>query len=158
MSLLLSWLLWGGVGTLLLTLAALAGRQLRLTRMDLPYMLGTMLTPDRDRANVVGLAAHLLMGWAFALLYIGAFVSWGGAGWWRGAAIGLVHGVAVVAILMPALPGFHRRMASDSQGPEVTAQLEPPGFLGLNYGYQTPLVTVIAHVVYGAVLGSFILR
>lgn len=156
MTLVLQWVLWGFVGTLLLTLAALAGRQLRLTRMDLPYMLGAMFSGDRDRANVLGLAAHVVMGWMFALLYVAAFVSWGSAGWWRGAAIGLVHGVAVVAILMPALPGLHPRMASDTRGPEVTAQLEPPGFLGLNYGYRTPLVTVIVHVVYGAVLGAFI--
>ncbi len=157
MNLVLSWLLWGFVATLLLTLTALAGRQLRLTRMDLPYLLGAMFSADRDRANTFGLAAHIVMGWLFALIYCAAFVSWGGSGWWRGAAIGLVHGVAVVAVVLPALPGLHPRMASDSRGPEVTAQLEPPGFLGLNYGYRTPLVTVVAHVVYGAVLGAFIL-
>jgi hypothetical protein len=33
--------------------------------------------------------------------------------------------------------------------------LEPPGFLGLNYGFSTPLSIVIAHVVFGIILGSF---
>ncbi|MBI4512523.1 MAG: hypothetical protein HY702_00295 [Gemmatimonadetes bacterium] len=33
--------------------------------------------------------------------------------------------------------------------------LEPPGFLALNYGRQTPLLSLLAHVVYGAVLGGF---
>jgi hypothetical protein len=31
--------------------------------------------------------------------------------------------------------------------------LEPPGLLGLNYGIQTPVVAVLAHLVYGAALG-----
>lgn len=34
--------------------------------------------------------------------------------------------------------------------------LEPPGFLLLNYGRQTPVVTVIPHVVYGAIVGGFV--
>jgi hypothetical protein len=33
--------------------------------------------------------------------------------------------------------------------------LEPPGFLLLNYGRQTPVVTVLAHVAYGALVGGF---
>lgn len=31
--------------------------------------------------------------------------------------------------------------------------LEPPGLLALNYGYQTPLVAVAAHLLYGTLLG-----
>jgi len=34
-------------------------------------------------------------------------------------------------------------------------QLEPPGFLALNYGYETPVSVLIAHVAYGIVLGLF---
>jgi hypothetical protein len=36
--------------------------------------------------------------------------------------------------------------------------LEPPGFLLLNYGATTPLVTVLVHVVYGAIVGEFSAR
>lgn len=32
--------------------------------------------------------------------------------------------------------------------------LEPPGFLALHYGYQTPMVTMLAHLSYGIVLGA----
>ncbi|MFG2639651.1 hypothetical protein ACGFYP_01510 [Streptomyces sp. NPDC048370] len=35
------------------------------------------------------------------------------------------------------------------------ALLEPPGFLMLNYGPSTPVVTALAHIVYGAVVGGF---
>ena len=34
--------------------------------------------------------------------------------------------------------------------------LEPAGFLLLNYGRRTPLVTLAAHVVYGAIVGGFV--
>ena len=34
-----------------------------------------------------------------------------------------------------------------------TAVLEPPGLLALNYGAQTPAVAIVAHLVYGIVLG-----
>jgi hypothetical protein len=33
--------------------------------------------------------------------------------------------------------------------------LEPPGFMALNYGYATPVTTLAAHALYGAVLGGF---
>jgi hypothetical protein len=36
-----------------------------------------------------------------------------------------------------------------------TPLLEPPGFLMLNYGRRTPVVTVVLHVVYGALVGGF---
>jgi hypothetical protein len=46
-------------------------------------------------------------------------------------------------------------MASEQQGPTVVRQLEPPGILALNYGYQTPLAVLLAHVAFGMVLGAF---
>jgi hypothetical protein len=114
-----------------------------------------MFTGDRDRAGVLGFAGHVLFGWLFALLYALAFESWGRATWWLGATIGLVHGLAVLVALMPVLPGLHPRMASEQRGPEPTRALEPPGFLALNYGRRTPLVALVAHVVYGGVIGAF---
>jgi hypothetical protein len=40
--------------------------------------------------------------------------------------------------------------------PSVFARLlEPPGFLAMNYGYHTPLSTLVARIVYGATLGAF---
>ena len=150
-----SWLLWGLVATVILT-TVMAGRQgLRLTRMNLPYMLGTIFTADRDRATMAGLGMHLLNGWLFSLLYVAAFHQWHMATWWNGAAIGLVHAAFVLTAGMRLLPSLHPRMASDLHGPDVVRQLEPPGFLALNYGYQTPVSVLIAHVVYGMILGAF---
>jgi hypothetical protein len=45
-------------------------------------------------------------------------------------------------------------MASEYDGATATRQLEPPGFMGLNYGQRTPLTTLLGQAVYGAVLGG----
>jgi uncharacterized membrane protein YagU involved in acid resistance len=123
--------------------------------MSLPYMLGTMFTPNRDRARLIGFGVHFLNGWLFASVYTAAFQSWRRATWWLGAAIGLAHALFVLAAAMPALPALHPRMANEQRGPTPTHQLEPPGFLALNYGYRTPLTVILSHLVYGAILGSF---
>jgi hypothetical protein len=47
---------------------------------------------------------------------------------------------------MPVLPALYSGMASEQQDPTPTRQLEPPGFLALNYGYRTPLSVMLAHV------------
>jgi uncharacterized membrane protein YagU involved in acid resistance len=149
------WLLWSFVATLALTTVMAGSQGLRITRMNLPYMLGSIFTPNRDRAKVIGFVVHLLNGWIFSLAYVAAFHSWGQATWWAGAAIGLVQALFVLTVLMSLMPSFHPRMASEQKGPTVTRQLEPPGFLALNYGYQTPASVLLAHVVYGAILGAF---
>ena len=61
----------------------------------------------------------------------------------------MVHASFVLAVGMPVLPGLHPRMANEEYGPTVVRQLEPPGFLGLNYGYRTPLSVLLAHLLYG---------
>lgn len=147
--------LWGFVGTIVLT-GLLAGSQgLGLTRMNLPYMLGAMVTPDRDRAKLVGFGMHMVNGWLFAGIYAAAFQSMRRATWWLGAAIGLVHALFVLVAGMTLLPALHPRMASEQHGPTPTKQLEPPGFLALNYGRRTPLSVLLAHLAYGTILGAF---
>jgi len=148
-------LLWGFAATLTLTTLLRGSQGLGLTRMDIPFMLGTMVTPNRDRAKVIGFAMHLLFGWLFASIYALYFDALGRSRPWLGVAMGLFQGTFVLTVLLPLLPGLHPRMVSDFAGPEPTRQLEPPGFLGLNYGYQTPLATLLAHLLYGAILGVF---
>lgn len=150
-----NWLLWGLVGTLVLTTILALSQGMGMTRMNIPYLLGTMFTSSRDRAKVLGSAVHLFNGWIFALLYLALFHSLEQANWWVGAIIGLVHGVFVLTVLLPALSAFHPRMASEQNGPSVARQLEPPGFLALHYGIRTPISVVIAHVIFGAILGMF---
>ena len=150
-----SWLLWGFAATVVLTALVAGSQGLGMTRMNIPYILGTMFTSDRDRAKPLGVLLHVINGWVFSLLYVAAFHLWGGPAWWKGAAIGLVHAVFVLTAALPVLPGMHPRMASESRGPTVMRQLEPPGFLALHYGVQTPISILVAHLVFGIVLGIF---
>ena len=150
-----SWLLWGFVATAVLTTVLAGSQGLGLSRMNIPYLLGTLATPDRDRAKLLGVGIHFVNGWLFSLVYVAAFHAWGMATWWLGAITGLVHAGFVLAVGLPALPALHPRMASEQHGPTVVRQLEPPGFLGLHYGYQTPVTVVVAHVLFGAILGGF---
>jgi uncharacterized membrane protein YagU involved in acid resistance len=147
-----SWLLAGFVGTVLLTALLAISQGLRLTRINIPYLVGTMVTPNRDRARVWGIALHLLNGWIFALFYVAVFQLWHAAAWWLGAMLGGLHAVFVLAVAMPALPALHPRMANEERGPTPTRQLEPPGFLAMHYGSRTPLSILAAHILYGAVL------
>ena len=59
---------------------------------------------------------------------------------------------ALVNVLLPVV---HPRMGTGFDAAGSSPLLEPPGFLLLNYGRQTPIVTVVAHIVYGAIVGGF---
>jgi hypothetical protein len=64
-------------------------------------------------------------------------------------------GSFVLAVALPALPALHPRMANEQYGPTVARQLEPPGFLGLHYGIRTPISVLVAHTIFGVILGAF---
>ncbi|OAH09920.1 hypothetical protein [Streptomyces jeddahensis] len=152
---------WGAaagafVGTLVLTTVLRAASELRLTRMDLPFLLGTAVTVNRTRAKAIGYLMHFLNGQIFAFTYYAVFLAIGQAGWWLGALFGLSHGLfAGTALVNILLPVVHPRMGTPLTSVPQVALVEPPGFLLLNYGPSTPLVTVLAHVGYGAIVGGF---
>ena len=148
-------LLWGFVATAFLTTVMAAAQGLGLSRMSIPFMLGMMFTPDRRQAMLIGFGFHFANGWVFALFYAAVFEALCQASWWLGGLVALGQGLFVLVTIMPILPSMHPRMASEHHGPEPTRSLEPPGFMALNYGHQTPLVTLIAHAGYGAILGGF---
>lgn len=72
-----SWLLWGFVSTVVLTTLMAGSQGLGQSRMNLPYLLGTMFTPNRDRAKVVGILVHFINGWLFSLLYVDRLILFG---------------------------------------------------------------------------------
>jgi hypothetical protein len=146
----------GVVGTVVLTTALRAASELRLTRIDLPFLLGTAVTEDRVRAKVVGYSLHFVFGVIFALAYYAVFASLDRDGVLLGALLGLLHalfaGTALVNILLPAV---HPRMGTGFDAAGQAPLLEPPGFMLLNYGAQTPLAMIAAHIAYGAIVGGF---
>jgi hypothetical protein len=147
------WALFGLLATALITVVMIAAQLVGATRLDLSLILGTMVTPDPDRARVAGFFMHLVIGEGFALGYAAVFALLDTATWWLGALLGLVHVSVALTVLVPLLPGVHPRMASERAGPASVAVLEPPGLLALNYGAQTPVVAIAAHLVYGIALG-----
>lgn len=147
------WAIFGLVATTALTAVMIAAQLAGLSRLDLPLVLGTVVTADPDRARVFGFVIHLAVGQGFALGYAATFDLLDRATWWLGGLLGLLHVAVALTVLLPLLPGVHPRMASHRAGPRSTAVLEPPGLLGLNYGIQTPLVAVVAHLSYGIMLG-----
>jgi len=154
--------IWGAIvgglaGTVVLTTLLRAASELGLTRMDIPFLLGTAVTADRVRAKAAGYALHFLFGLVFALVYFAVFAVIDRSGFLLGAVFGLVHalfaGSALVNILLPVV---HPRMGTTFDAAGSAPLLEPPGFLLRNYGRRTLVVTLIAHVAYGAIVGGFV--
>jgi hypothetical protein len=149
----------GFVGTVVLTTGLRACSELHLTRMDIPFLLGSALFAERTRAKAAGYLLHFGFGLGFALLYYAVFRAIGEASWWLGALFGIAHalfaGTALVNLLLPLV---HPRMATSSTAADSTPLLEPPGFMLLNYGASTPIVMVVVHLIYGAIVGEFISR
>jgi hypothetical protein len=146
----------GLVGTIVLTSTLRMAQELGVTRMDIPLLLGTLFSANRDRASVIGYAFHFANGLLFALLYWVIFRAVGHSGWLFGAALGAVHalfaGGALVGVLLPAV---HPRMGTPWTDAKETPLLEPPGFMLENYGSRTALGNFVAHLAYGAIVGGF---
>ncbi|WP_428487025.1 hypothetical protein [Rhodopila sp.] len=148
-------LIWALVATALMTTVLQGSQGLGLSRLSLPFLFGTFVTADRGRAVLVGSLIYLAGGWAFAVLYFFIFASLGAATWWIGAALGALHGLFLL-VSLPVMALIHPRIASAYDAPASEPKLEPPGFIGLNYGYRTPLTTLLAQALYGAILGGFL--
>lgn len=148
-------LLWGFVATAVQTTLMAGAQGMGLSRMSIPFILGTIFTPNRDLAALLGFVGHLVLGCLFALVYGLIFESLGHAGLWTGALMGMGHALFTVFVVVPLAPAIHPRMAGEHDGPDPTRGLEPPGFLALNYGRWTPGVAVVAHLAYGVILGLF---
>jgi hypothetical protein len=148
-------LLWGFIATLVLSTTMAAGQGFGHTRMSLPFLLGTIFTPARDRAMVIGAIVQFALGILFALIYAQVFESLDHTAWWIGAGLALLQAAFVLTVGMAILPGLHPHMVSEYFGPTPNRLLQPPGFLALNYGRRTPIVTAIAHALYGAIVGGF---
>ena len=155
-------MLWGAVaggfaGTLVLTTVLRAASEASLTRIDLPFLLGTAFTSDRRRAKALGYLLHFVVGQLFAFGYLGLFIAIGRSGWVLGAVFGLAHGLfSMTALVNVLLPVVHPRMGSTYTAAGSSPLLEPPGFMMRNYGARTPQITLVAHIAYGALVGGLV--
>ncbi|HET6790777.1 MAG TPA: hypothetical protein VFI35_04245 [Actinomycetota bacterium] len=145
----------GLLGTFVLTTVLRTASELGLTRVDLPFLLGTAVTKDRARAKAIGYVAHFGFGLLFSLAYAVFFFVVDASGWLLGALLGLAHGLfAGTALVNVLLPVVHPRMGKPWTDARSSPLIESPGFLMLNYGAGTPVVSLIAHILYGAIVGG----
>lgn len=147
----------GFVGALAMVIITRAATEMGLTRMDLPFLLGTVVSEDRRKAKAIGYLFHLLFGMLFAVVYWAFFEIIGRSAWWMGALAGAFQALFISTILVnELLPVIHPRMATFDTAANQFALIEPPGFLMRNYGRNTFLVTLAAHMAYGAIVGAMV--
>jgi hypothetical protein len=120
--------------------------------MDMPRMLGLMFVgPGSGAVTLIGLAAHVMMGVIFAIMYVLLFNGFGIAPSWQwGALFGAVHGV-LAGLFFGMMPAIHPRMGNGEE-------LPGPGLFGHNLGGAVPMAIIVLHVVFGAVVGGVYAR
>jgi hypothetical protein len=147
----------GFIGTLVLTTIVRAAAEIGLTRMDLAFLLGTIVTEHRRKAKAIGYVFHFALGLVFALMYVEFFELVGRSAWWMGALLGALQAIFTATVLVnELLPVVHPRMATTNTAANEYALIEPPGFLMRNYGRNTFLVTLAAHVAFGTIIASVV--
>jgi hypothetical protein len=146
----------GAVGAVVLASGLRIAQELGWTRMDIPFLLGTIFTENRRVAAVLGYALNLVIGVGFGLLYGAVFAATGLTTWWFGLLLGFVHAAAAGGALCNLLlPAVHPRMGTPWTDARETPLIEPPGFLLANYGRSTMLVHLGLHLAFGAIVGAF---
>ena len=147
------WALFGLVATAALTAVMIMAQLAGLTRLDLPLLLGTIVTEDPDRARVAGFFLHLVIGQGFALGYAACFSLLGRATWWLGGLLGLLHVAVSLTVFVPSLRACTRawrRIGPVDPRPRCWSR---PGCSWPQLRRPDPLVTIAAHLTYGVALG-----
>ncbi|GAC1430732.1 MAG: hypothetical protein PVS3B3_23240 [Ktedonobacteraceae bacterium] len=98
----------GSTGRMAMLLLIYAGPLIRLPRIDVVSLLGSLAAPNKQDAVTLGGAIHFSMGVLFALLYATLWsVGIGSATWTWGILFGAIHGTLVLVqlfILMRRFP------------------------------------------------------
>ncbi len=150
----LEMILWGAIATAAMTGLMQGAQGMGLSRLSIPFMVGTIFSGDRRIATVVGVAVYFVGGWIFAFFYFLILTSLSLLTWWAGGLVCLLHGLLLLVAALPLFPLIHPRMTSDFDAPVARPVLEPPGFLGLHYGAGTPATMLVAQGIYGVLIGG----
>lgn len=142
----------GVVGATAMLVVIYMGLAIRMTRMDLLWILGTMFAPHstKSRIYLTGLLVHLMMGAAFGLAHAGLLTQLdpstndGANG--LGLVLGLGHGM-VAGLIMPFLLTMAHPLVRNQEIPK-------PGFALSGFGSLTYVGVIMAHGVFGLVLGA----
>ena len=81
----------------------------------------------------------------------------GRSSWWVGALLGALQAFFTATVLVnELLPVVHPRMATTNTSANEYALIEPPGFLMRNYGRNTFLVMLAAHIAFGTIIAALV--
>jgi len=136
-------LLGGLVGWVALTLVMVMAPLMGVPPMSIPSMLGGMFGVN---SLVFGWIMHLMIGLVLGLVYAYRIAPhFSGAPWLRGLLYSLLPWLVLMVVIAPVLPVLNPMLAK-----------MPPGFFFANIGFMAIMGTLIAHLVYGVVLGAIV--
>lgn len=117
-----------------------------MTRMDLLDLLGSMFAePGTSASRATGALIHhmngalLAVAWAYGVAMIGWSANWISVLWW-----GVVLWILAL-LMMTTIGAVHPAIRRGEQ--------DDPGTAATNFGKMTPMGSLIAHLIYGIVLG-----
>lgn len=142
---------WSGfVATALATSLLALLRVWRLTPFSPTQQLGCLFLrdPRTPLTEALGFILLFLLGSTLIpALYYHLLVAWGDLSWTRGALLGVAHGT--VSLLLLSMAGT---ISACVRGGHLSA----PGWLGLRWGWATPVGLMAAHLVYGALVSAIL--
>lgn len=137
---------WGVVGALAMLLSMRAGRAMGMTQMNFVDLIGSMFVrPHSSRSQMLGTAIHLVDGallaviWAYGVQLANLPANWATGLLWGG----ILWMLAL--LLMSSVGAVHPAIRRGEQ--------DDPGTAATNFGSMTPMGALMAHLVYGLVLG-----
>lgn len=135
----------GMIGAVLMTATLSLARGVGVTTLDLPMLLGALLTHEVSSLTwLLGLGMHLGIGAVIALGYAVFFECVGAAGPTRGMAVAISH-TLIAGVMLAVLPWINR---------DIPQLMAAPGFMGAASGWFTPFLFVGVHLLYGSIVGG----
>ncbi len=143
--------IWAGLvggGVMVVILYMGIGMMPSQMKMNLLYLLGSMMVKQKVMAYMAGAMIHAMMSIAFALAHVGVFealdvdsylLAWG-------LLFGLVH-YLVVGMALGMIPMMHPRIRS--------GDIQAPGAYALSYPKMTAAGFLMLHLLFGLLVGGF---
>lgn len=131
-------------GAVMIGVIAIA-RALGWTDLNFALIWGSMITQNTSAGTwVLGFIIHLIISGLVALIYAAVFEAIRGSNWFTGLIGGAIHAI-IGGFVFAGLPAIHPAM------PNLIAE---PGAFAINYGTAAAVVFVVAHLIYGIIVGS----
>jgi len=120
-------------------------RAVNATELNLSMIVGSLFTGQVSSGTwVLGFVLGLVISGLIALIYAAAFEGMRKSNWWLGLIGGAIH-AAIGGLFFGWMSSFH---------PAMPDLITPPGAYAANYGTVTVLAFIVAHLIYGMIVGG----